>query len=141
MGGHLRRRRLQLRIHQSKAARLLGVCTATLSRWEWDTTYPAGKFHCRVADYLGYDPFPSLELCKPKRNESGGVANLTRETAESFGLWLRKHRIASRKSQKEFAQCLGVNAKTLRDWEVNNHARFPIKKEEILRLTRNLAKA
>jgi DNA-binding transcriptional regulator YiaG len=130
-----------LRILQSKAARLLGVCTATLSRWEWDTTYPAREFHPRVVDYLGYDPFISLEPGRPKGNESAGVANLTRETAESFGLWLRKRRTALRKSQKEFAKCLGVDARTLRSWEVNNYIPIPIKKEEILRLTRNLVTA
>jgi len=124
-----------LRIFQSKAARLLGVSTATLSSWEWDTVYPAREWRPRLADYLGYDPFIHLEVGRPKGNESNGVANLSRETAESFGTWLRKHRIAFRKSQKEFAKCLGVDAKTLRHWEINEHASLPSKKEEILRLT------
>jgi DNA-binding transcriptional regulator YiaG len=130
-----------LRIFQSKAARLLGVCTATLSRWEWDTTYPAWEFHSRIADYIGHNPFTYPELGKPKGNESGSVANLTRETTESFGTWLRKRRIALRKSQKGFAKCLGIDAKTLRNWEINEHAPLPSKKEEILRLTGKLATA
>lgn len=40
IGQHLRKRRLQLRIHQSEAARMLKVSTVTLSRWECDKVYP-----------------------------------------------------------------------------------------------------
>jgi hypothetical protein len=36
VGGHLRRRRLQLRIYQPEAARRLGVSMVSLSRWECD---------------------------------------------------------------------------------------------------------
>ena len=57
IGGHLRRRRLQLRIHQSEAALLLGVSTVTLSRWECDKVFPTTPHHAQTVDYLGYDPF------------------------------------------------------------------------------------
>ena len=40
IGGHLRRRRLQLRILQPEAARMLQVSTVSLSRWECDKIYP-----------------------------------------------------------------------------------------------------
>src|SRR5437879_702492 len=40
IGGHLRRRRLQLGIFQSEAAKRLGVSMVTLSRWECDKVYP-----------------------------------------------------------------------------------------------------
>src|SRR6185503_10995922 len=39
IGGHLRRRRLQLKIHQAEAARILKVSSVTLSRWECDKVY------------------------------------------------------------------------------------------------------
>lgn len=141
IGGHLRRRRLQLRIFQSEAARLLGVSTEVLSRWEWDTVFPAQATWPRLADYLGYDPFMHRKLSSPKGNESTSVANLTRKATESFGTWVRKHRVRLRKSQKEFARCLGVDPKTLRHWEMNEHASLPTKKEEIMRLTGNLVTA
>jgi DNA-binding XRE family transcriptional regulator len=40
IGGHLKRRRLQLRILQPEAARRLGVSTVSLSRWECDKALP-----------------------------------------------------------------------------------------------------
>src|SRR5262249_3623477 len=40
VGGHLRRRRPQLKIIQREAARRLQVSTVTLAAWERDTVYP-----------------------------------------------------------------------------------------------------
>src|ERR1039457_201876 len=40
IGGHLRRRRLQLKTFQSEAARRLGGSTVSLRRWECDKVYP-----------------------------------------------------------------------------------------------------
>ena len=40
IGGHLRRRRLQLKLFQPEAARRLGVSMVSLSRWERDKVYP-----------------------------------------------------------------------------------------------------
>ena len=64
IGGHLRRRRLKLRIFQSEAARLLRVSTVTLSRWECDKVFPTAPHHTEVVAYLGYDAF-SAEAQKP----------------------------------------------------------------------------
>jgi len=58
IGGHLRRRRLQLKIYQPEAARLLQVSTVTLSRWECDKVAPTLPHYERIAAYLGFDPFP-----------------------------------------------------------------------------------
>jgi DNA-binding transcriptional regulator YiaG len=57
IGGHFRRRRLQLRIFQPEAARRLGVSTVSLSRWEYDKVYPTAQHHAQIAQYLGYNPF------------------------------------------------------------------------------------
>jgi DNA-binding XRE family transcriptional regulator len=57
IGGHLRRRRLQLKIYQPEAARLLQVSTVTLSRWECDKVAPTPPHHERIAAYLRFDPF------------------------------------------------------------------------------------
>jgi transcriptional regulator with XRE-family HTH domain len=70
IGDHLRRRRLQLRIHQSEAARQLKVSTVTLSRWERDHTYPTWDYHGIICDYLGYDPFVLCGLRDPYVNET-----------------------------------------------------------------------
>ena len=56
-GGHLRRRRLQLRIFQSEAARRLGVSTVSVSRWECDKVFPTAPRQPQLVQYLGYNPF------------------------------------------------------------------------------------
>jgi DNA-binding transcriptional regulator YiaG len=57
VGGHLRRRRLQLKIFQPEAARRLAVSTVSLSRWECDKVFPTAPHHPQIANYLGFDPF------------------------------------------------------------------------------------
>jgi DNA-binding transcriptional regulator YiaG len=57
IGGHLRRRRLQLKIYQPEAARRLGVSMVSLSRWECDKVFPTDPHHAKIAAYLGYAPF------------------------------------------------------------------------------------
>jgi DNA-binding XRE family transcriptional regulator len=59
VGGHLRRRRLQLKLHQSQAARKLNISTVTMSRWECDKVFPTEPFHRQIEEYLGYNPFNS----------------------------------------------------------------------------------
>lgn len=57
IGGHLRKRRLQLKIFQAQAARLLRVSTVTLSRWECDKVFPTTPHQPQIVACLGYDPF------------------------------------------------------------------------------------
>ena len=57
IGGHIRRRRLQLRIFEPEAVRRLKVSTVLLSRWECDKVFSAVPHHPRIEDYLGYNPF------------------------------------------------------------------------------------
>jgi len=60
MGGHLRRRRLQLRIFQPEAARRLGVTRVSLSRWECDQMFPTAPHHAQIVEYLGYNVFTAM---------------------------------------------------------------------------------
>jgi DNA-binding transcriptional regulator YiaG len=60
IGGHLRRRRLQLKIFQPEAARRLKVSQVSLSRWERDTVIPTAPHHPRLIKYLGYNPFEMM---------------------------------------------------------------------------------
>jgi transcriptional regulator with XRE-family HTH domain len=118
IGGHLRRRRLQLKVFQSEAARRLRVSMVTLSRWECDKVYPTWEHHPSVIDYLGYDPFPSCGLQDPYSNESPCVANLR---VPSLGKDIRKRRLELKLTVKECARTIGVDAKTLRGWEGGIH--------------------
>jgi DNA-binding transcriptional regulator YiaG len=57
IGGHLKRRRLQLKIFQPEAARRLAVSTVSLSRWECDKVFPTAPHHPQIVEYLGFNPF------------------------------------------------------------------------------------
>lgn len=122
IGGHLRRRRLQLKLLQSEAARRLRVSPVTLSRWERDTVYPTWPLQPRVIEYLGYSPFTNPELGRPKSNETQFVVILAPKGPDSIRLALRKHRLKMRKNQKQFAQILGICDRTLRDWEMGRRS-------------------
>jgi len=65
LGQHLRKRRFSLGMRQSQAAQELQVSDRTLSLWECDRAYPTWRYHKRLIDYLGYDPFPACGLQDP----------------------------------------------------------------------------
>ncbi len=85
IGGHLRRRRLQLKIRQAEAARILKVSTVTLSRWECDKVYPTWPHQPAAIAYLGYDPFTNPALGRPKGNETQVVAFLSSGGSQCAG--------------------------------------------------------
>lgn len=122
IGGHLRRKRLELGIHQSEAARMLQVSTVTLSRWERDKVYPTWVQQEQVATYLGYDPFTDPTLGRPKGNETLDVASLSSKGPITAGQQLVRYRLDQRKTRKQFAQQLGVNVRTLLDWETDRRS-------------------
>ena len=122
IGGNLRRRRAQLRLFQSQAARLLGVSTVTLSRWEGDKIYPTPEYHPAIITYLGHDPFkniPHPKLSKLESNESHGVAFLP--PAQRIGPEIKRSRLERKMTKEQCAKLLGVHPRTLRDWESGKH--------------------
>jgi len=122
IGGHLRRRRLQLKIHQSEAAHRLGVSTVSLSRWERDHTYPTWDYHGVITDYLGYDAFGLCGLRDPYSNETNGVASLSNE---SLGQRLKSRRLTLKLTVKECAKKLNIDPKTVQGWESGSHQPLP----------------
>jgi DNA-binding XRE family transcriptional regulator len=119
LGGHLRRRRLELDIFQSEAARRMKVSNRTLSLWECDRLYPTWFYWPRIKAYLGFDPFTDSTLGMPKGNESLSVAFLSEKTAITIGQKLRQFRIELRKTRSQLAAELGINIKTIWNWETN----------------------
>lgn len=119
IGGHLRKRRLELKVFQTKVARRLGVSTVTLSKWERDRLYPTWPYWPRIIAFLGHDPFDNRALGRPKGNESRDVASLSKLPADSLGHQIIRQRLVVNKSRKELADELGVSVKTLWGWEVN----------------------
>jgi transcriptional regulator with XRE-family HTH domain len=125
IGGHLRRRRLQLKINQSEAARILEVSTVTLSRWECDKVYPTWDQQPRIIAYLGYDPFTDPALGRPLGNETHDVAFLSSTEPLSFGQQIINRRLELKKTGKQCAKELGVSDKTLRGWETGRREPTP----------------
>ncbi len=121
IGGHLRRRRLQLKIMQSEAARILKVSTVTLSRWECDKVYPTWPHQPAVIAYLGYDPFTNPALGRPKGNETLGVAFLSSAPSADIGQRIKKRRLELKKTRKQMAKEMGISVKTLWGWETGSH--------------------
>ncbi len=121
LGGHLRKRRLQLKLFQAEAARKLEVSTVTLSRWESDRLHPTWPYWPRIVAYLGYDPFANPALGRPKGNETLGVAFLTHHPTATLGQRILGFRFQQRKTRKQLAQELGISVKTLWGWETNRH--------------------
>ena len=117
LGGHLRRRRLQLKIFQSEAARRMKVSNRTLSLWERDRLYPTWFYWPRIIAYLGCDPFTDSSLGRPKGNESSCVAFLSSVAPASIGQQIMKRRIEMRKTRSQLAAEMGVSTKTLWNWE------------------------
>ena len=129
IGGHLRRRRLQLQILQSEASVRLEVSTVTLSRWECDKVYPTWAHHSRLIEYLGYDPFAACGLRDPYSNETPGVASLSSAT---LGEHIRMRRLELKMTVKKCAQILKVDAKTMHGWEKHRHQPSAGQKERIM---------
>jgi transcriptional regulator with XRE-family HTH domain len=125
IGDHLRKRRLQLGIHQSEAARRLGISTVTLSRWECDKVYPTWQQQPIIIKYLGYDPFTDPVLGRPTGNERSGVAALSSEAPKNLGESIRETRLQMRKTCNQLATEIGVDVKTLRGWESGEHQPIP----------------
>ena len=129
IGGHLRKRRLQLGLFQSTAARRLGVSTVTLSKWERDVLYPAWSNQSKVTDYLGFNPFTDPALGRPLGNERVPVVLLS-----SFGYQLRQKRLALRMPRKALAKQLGISWKTIWGWETNRRNPSPKLKARLDRI-------
>jgi len=110
---------LELGIVQSEAARRLKISTVTLSRWERDKVYPTWTHQPDLKAYLGYDPFTDPALGSPKGNEPSGVAFLSSAAPTNIAQEIRKGCLQMRKTRKQFATELGVDVKTLRNWEAN----------------------
>jgi DNA-binding XRE family transcriptional regulator len=113
LGGHLRKRRLQLGLFQAQAARQLGVSTVTMSKWERDVLYPAWANQPKIKEYLVFDPFNDPALGRPLGNEREPRPMLI----SSFGYQLRQKRISMRLTRKALAERLGISWKTIWGWE------------------------
>jgi transcriptional regulator with XRE-family HTH domain len=133
VGGYLRRRRLELKLHQSQVAQRLGISTVALSRWECDKVYPSWEQQPKVAEFLGFDPFANPALGRFRGNETYDVAVLTPEATLNIGQQIVKKAIELKKSRQQIGRELGINAKTIRNWELGRKKPSPALMARILK--------
>ena len=112
---------MQLGQKQAATARILGISTASLSRWELDKGFPSWNYQPAVIDYLGYDPFKDFGIQDPRGNETGFVAFLSAEGPTLIGLLLRRRRLELKLTVTACAQELGVDPKSVIGWEKGRH--------------------
>ncbi len=104
LGQHLKRRRIQLGLHQKQVAERLGLDECTIANWEKDRTCPAVRYLPRLIGYLEYNPLP-----KP----------------QTIGEQLRAKRQALGLSCKRLARMIGVDGGMLQQYEHGNRKVSP----------------
>jgi DNA-binding XRE family transcriptional regulator len=117
LGGHIRKRRLQLGQMQREAAIEMGVNSWTVVNWEKGNTEPVIASMPAIFKYLGYNPFPTPktlpEHMLAKRQEMGWSI---KEAAEwlgvdpgAWGNWERGKLVLYRIHRARLASYLGVS--------------------------------
>ena len=96
LGDHLQKRRLDLGLLWKDVACQIGTGATNVALWSRNHTAPGLRFWPRIIQFLGYDPRPE---------------------AATPGQALRRWRRGSGLSQRQLAERLGVDPKTLRWWE------------------------
>jgi len=97
IGGHLRKKRLDLKLFQKDVAKLFGVTTSSVTNREKNRDIPALRFLPKIIAFLGYDPFP--------------------ETASTLGQKIKQYRRKKGLSIKKLAREMGIDPTTLSRWE------------------------
>jgi transcriptional regulator with XRE-family HTH domain len=100
LGDHLKKRRLDRGLLQKQVAERIGVDETTIYNWERQRTLPEIRFIAPIIEFLGYDPFPEPETFPEK---------------------LKACRLRMGLSQRKLAAKLGIDPKTLGDWERARH--------------------
>jgi transcriptional regulator with XRE-family HTH domain len=99
LGNHLRKRRLDLALHQKDAAKRLGADETSVNNWEKNTKTTSLRFIPRIIAFLGY---------YPRNSEPRSLGERIVLTRRLLGL-----------SQRKLARQLGVDPGTLGTWERN----------------------
>lgn len=97
LGDYIRKRRLDLGLHQKDVAALVNATNSTVTNWEKNRTRPTLEFLPRIIEFLGYDPI-SLP-------------------GSSLGEKLKRYRRIRGQSIERLAEELGVDPTTIAKWE------------------------
>ncbi|MBI1805107.1 MAG: helix-turn-helix transcriptional regulator [Ignavibacteriae bacterium] len=97
LGDHIRKRRLDLGMHQKDVAKLINTTTSTITNWEKNRTSPRLRLLPSVFGFLGYNPLQS--------------------NPNSLGEKIKQYRIQKGLSLRRLAKELGIDPGTLERWE------------------------
>ena len=100
LGGHIRARRLDLKLLQRQVADQIGVHEMTITLWEGNATVPEVRYMPAIIQFLGYNPLPA----------ASSLSERLATTRRMLGL-----------SQRKMARKLGVDPATLTGWEAGRH--------------------
>jgi transcriptional regulator with XRE-family HTH domain len=98
LGDHLRKKRLDQKLHQMEVARRLGTHKTTIYNWEKNRATPSLPFLPKIVEVLGYIPHDST-------------------SDRSIGQRIADSRRLLGMTQKELARRLGIDPSTLARWE------------------------
>jgi DNA-binding XRE family transcriptional regulator len=70
LGGHFKKRRLELGLTQKQAAERLAINPSTVLNWETGRRAPAIRSMPAILGFLGYDPFPPPATIRPEYSSS-----------------------------------------------------------------------
>jgi DNA-binding XRE family transcriptional regulator len=96
LGGHLKKRRLELRLFQKDLRKLFKLEKETYANWEKDKCIPSMRYFPMLINFLGYDPLPE---------------------PVTMGEKLLAYRRRNGISRKSLAKEIGVDEGTLQGWE------------------------
>jgi transcriptional regulator with XRE-family HTH domain len=97
LGDHLRKQRLDLKLHQREVAQILGADTDSVTNWEKNRTAPTLPFLPKIIEFLGYVPLSIIP--------------------RNYGEKIALYRKLAGLSQEELARRLRVDPGTLGKWE------------------------
>jgi transcriptional regulator with XRE-family HTH domain len=96
VGDHIRKKRLNLKLHQYEIAPIIGVDKTTIFNWERGYSSPKLRQIPKIIEFLGYMPF---------------------EEPRTLGERIVYYRRLTGMTQKELAKKLNVDPTTLARWE------------------------
>ena len=97
LGDHIRKRRLDLGVHQKDGAALVNASTSTVPDWEKNRVDPTLRYRPKIISFLGYNPLPG--------------------TPPNFGQEIKFYRRNHGLSIKQIVKVLSVDPATLAKWE------------------------
>ena len=97
LGDHIRKKRLDLGLHQKDVAQIIDTTENTIWNWENNYATPSLPYIPKIIKFLGYIPFD----------------NSNQTLGDKILIYRKLHGL----SQREFARLLGIDPSTLGHWE------------------------